>query len=381
MKNSLMTTLILLYFVNLNSQSSYYKYDSKNRLILDQTSDCSYTKYNLDANGNRVSVQIGQIVVNPKIDTITCYKSDNAKIDLRPDSAGRYTYLWSNAKTSPTIENLASGSYTVTITDKNTGAECYKSFSLKEPDSIKLKLIITNNICYLGKTGKAVIDTAFLGSGFQYKWSDGSTNSYRYTLAKGNYSVIVTEYATGCKDTISATITEPDRVSSAAENIVESCKDKPTGKFSVTTTGGISPYQYAINTGNFSANTLYENLSATSHKLYTRDANSCYDTLTVPIPGKNCNSSISNQSQNNLITLYPNPNQGFFNLEFSETLSGQVEIQITAIDGKLVKDFSLVNIKSNKTHSFTTEALATGDYILIIKKGNRVIDSIKLKKD
>lgn len=437
--------------------TTYYKNDSKNRLILEYSSDCSYVRYNLDANGNRISAQTGQIVVNPKIDSMTCYQSNNAKIDLRPDSSNKYTYLWSGGKTTHIIENLASGGYAVTITDKNTGAECYKSFSIKEPVTIKLKLNVTDNICYQGRTGKAVIDTAFLGTGFMYKWSDssvgylmtsltkgnysvrvsnangcsksmsfsindgakiiqtisklepkcnggkdgqlslslinsdfskysflwsdGSSSANRTNISKGDYSIIVTETATGCKDTMSATLNEPTRVRSIAENIESSCKGQSTGKFSVTTNGGSSPYYYALNTGSFNSSTAFTNLSPATYMLYSRDILGCSDTLSVVIESKDCGSGISNQSQNNLITLYPNPNQGIFHLEFSENLSGQVEVQLMTLDGKLAMNLGSINLKTHKTHSFTTESLVSGEYILMIRKDGRMVDSIKLRKD
>ena len=457
MKKITLIECLLVSFSLMSQTSTYLKNDTKNRLVLEYSSDCSYIKYNLDANGNRISAQTGQIVVNPKIDSMTCYQSNNAKIDLRPDSVNKYTYLWSGGKTTPTIENLASGGYAVTITDKTTGAECYKSFSIKDPDTIKLKLNLKDNVCYQGRTGKAVIDTAFLGVGFQYKWSDSSvgyqltglakgnygvkvsdangcsksiqfsitdgakiiqtisktepkcnggrdgklnltltnndfskfsflwsdgiSSANRTNISKGDYSVILTETATGCKDTMSATLNEPTRVKSVAENIEPSCKGQSTGKFSVTTNGGSSPYYYALNTGSFNSSTAFTNLSPATYMLYSRDILGCSDTLSVVIESKDCSSGISNQSPNNLITLYPNPHQGIFHIEFSENLTGQVEIQIMTLDGKLAMNLGSINLKMNKTHSFTTESLVSGEYILMIRKNGRMVDSIKLRKD
>jgi gliding motility-associated-like protein len=55
-----------------------------------------------------------------------------------------YTYLWSNGATSSTVEGLAVGTYSVTITDAN-GCSRTLEFTLTGPDGIELPTGFTPN--------------------------------------------------------------------------------------------------------------------------------------------------------------------------------------------------------------------------------------------
>lgn len=443
--------------MTLVSQNNLYRdYDSKGRLTSTQSSDCSYIKYTYDANGNRISALVSKININPKIDTITCYKSDNGKIDLRPDTGSVYTYLWSNYQSSSAISNLKSGNYAVTITDTNA-MQCIKTFSFIEPDSIRLRLSVTDNLCYRGTTGKAVIDTAFLGRNFRYKWSDssigfqmtnlsqgsysvtvsnnynicnkttsftitepqrilkeiqktepvcfgkntgsltivvldnsktysyvwdnGTTSSVRYNLTKGSYRAIATENTTGCKDSMSADITEPTRIQTRIDTIVESCADRATGKFEISTTGGTLPYKYSLDKSNiYNSNQIFTSQSAGSHTIVSLDKNFCTDTIQITIPSINCTNNILNASQNALFTLYPNPNNGVFQLEFSEEVKGKVQVEILSLDGKIIRRIENLNPK-DRNIKIEIDNLQSGNYWLILKSDNQVIDQIQFTKD
>lgn len=237
--------LNFVFSISLISQTNSISYENRNRIVLTQPNDCSYTKYSYDANGNRTSIKRGAFSINPIVDSVKCYKAETGKIDLKPDSGKNYSYQWSNGKTSPTIENLASGSYSVTITDANA-VQCAKSFTLREPDSLTLKLTTQDNICYQGKTGLARLDTSIYTNAMQYKWSDSSAGFELKNLAKGNYAVTISN-VNNCKKTASFEIKEAKKIITGTEKTEPLCYGWNTGsiKLLVLNTG----YTYAWSDG------------------------------------------------------------------------------------------------------------------------------------
>ena len=74
-------------------------------------------------------------------------------------------------------------------------------------------------------------------------------------------------------------------------------------------------------------------------------------------------------SENDLQSkVYPNPFENYFTTEFELPKSGEVDIRIYDLNGKLIKH--LLNTQGSKglnIFSFSMEPLAAGNYILEIK--------------
>jgi gliding motility-associated-like protein len=112
-----------------------------------------------------------------------------------------YNYLWSNTSTTPAINNLSAGNYTVTIKDANN---CMYTTSGIVKDSFNVLQL------FLGK------DTSFCpgnqlvlkaGNFSAYQWQDFSNSSTYTVTTTGSYFVKVTD-ANGCtkSDTIKVTV-------------------------------------------------------------------------------------------------------------------------------------------------------------------------------
>ena len=79
--------------------------------------------------------------------------------------------------------------------------------------------------------------------------------------------------------------------------------------------------------------------------------------------------------------VYPNPISNYFTTEFELPNSGNVEINIFDIHGKLIKN--LLNTQGSKglnIFSFSMEPLAAGNYVLEIKLNNIVYTSLQINK-
>lgn len=146
--------------------------------------------------------------VLPSITTTTtnnplaCFGDQNASIDLAvTGGTPPYTYSWT--PNVPDLNNLGAGVYGFTITDAN-GVENSTQVEITQPTALELTLGSSPETDG-SMNGIAEISTLSGGSfGYEYLWSNGSTDYTLGNLAAGDYTVTVTD-ANGC--TITETVT------------------------------------------------------------------------------------------------------------------------------------------------------------------------------
>jgi len=114
---------------------------------------------------------------------------------------GPFTYSWS--PNVPDLENLGAGVYEVTITDAN-GVESNTQVEITQPDELALTLSSSPETDGTMNGSVSIELLAGGNSGYQYLWSNGSTESSLENVEAGDYTLTVTD-ATGC--TIEQTVT------------------------------------------------------------------------------------------------------------------------------------------------------------------------------
>ncbi len=134
--------------------------------------------------------------------------ASNGSLNLSVAPTGTYNYLWSNAATTEDLNNLNSGTYTVTV----SLGSCQSSSSFAVADNTSTPVLgsnITASICGVNNGG---IDLTVNGPAgpYSYLWSNTATTEDVSSLLPGNYSVTVTA-ANGC--TQSATLNVPNNAS------------------------------------------------------------------------------------------------------------------------------------------------------------------------
>lgn len=165
-----------------------------------------------------------------------------------------FTYIWSNAQTSPAITNLSAGTYSVTVTDSK-GCTMTRSVSITGsiPSSAAFTQSPGGTIC----VGTAVTFTN-TGTTGTYAWSitpitpavSGTTVNFSYTfLTAGTFTVSHTVTTSGCNKTVTSTVT----VANCSNPVVTAAGSSVcTGFCSNVTTnaiGGVTPYTYSWSTG------------------------------------------------------------------------------------------------------------------------------------
>lgn len=224
---------------------------------------------------------------NPTVTNVTCFNAANGSITVAPTGGTTpYTYAWSNGATTATINSLAPGSYTATITDANGCQFTSNAVNITQPAALGLAGFptVTNVNCFGDSTGAVSALSPIGGTApYTYLWSNGSTSSSISGLPAGNYNGTITD-ANGC--TLSSptgfTITQP----AAALNLAGfptitnvNCFGDSTGAVSaLSPTGGTAPYTYLWSNG--ATTPGISGLTAGSYNGTITDANGC--TLSSP---------------------------------------------------------------------------------------------------
>ncbi|MEO0897047.1 MAG: gliding motility-associated C-terminal domain-containing protein [Bacteroidota bacterium] len=94
------------------------------------------------------------------------------------------------------------------------------------------------------------------------------------SLNGGNYQVAIVD-SNGCTHQMSIEIEEPDQLVLQTDVVNVDCYEGSTGSLSFTGKGGVLPYAYAVNGGNFSFESLRDRLSAGLYKVQAKDGNGC----------------------------------------------------------------------------------------------------------
>ena len=151
-----------------------------------------------------------QILITDSIN-INCYgTSTGAIITTTTNGLPPYTYIWDNGITTQNLNNLAAGTYIVTVSDSN---QCIStdSVTLTEQSLLEVTSNTTPTTCFQGDDGTATA-TPFGGlPPYSYLWSDGQTTQTAIGLLQGIYSCTITD-SLGCDTTIQINITEPTQI-------------------------------------------------------------------------------------------------------------------------------------------------------------------------
>ncbi len=134
-----------------------------------------------------------------------CNGDNSGNIDIDVTGGhGSFTYAWNTGATSEDIFSLATGTYSVTVTDSK-GCIASGAFTVAQPTALTAQIANTNAF-YAHTTG--AIDVTVQGgvAPYTYSWNTGTTTE-DITVGAGFYEVLIID-ANGCMVSANATINE-----------------------------------------------------------------------------------------------------------------------------------------------------------------------------
>ena len=209
----------------------------------------------------------------------TCFGGTDGTLSVTAGGGnGIYTYLWNTGETTPGIQNLASGTYTVVISD---GENCTASLSLtiEQPDELLPNAVATGLTTQGSSDGTATAAPTGGAGPYTYTWSSGQTQQSINGLTAGFYTVTVTD-THGCTAEQTVEVWDGNcNLTAGATAVDPSCHGDSNGRATATPTGGAAPLTYAWSSG--ATTQTAENLLAGTYEVIVTDANDCAFTATA----------------------------------------------------------------------------------------------------
>lgn len=164
------------------------------------------------------------------------------------------------------FSGLSAGTYTVVVKDNSGATATTNPVTLSTPTAVTASASSTLNVVTASASGgTAPYEFSLNGSGFQTSNTFGS-------LANGLYTVTARD-AKGCTATteVSVNVGSLEVISASVSGVIP-CFGDATATIEVTATGGIPPYEYALDGGAYQSSNVFSGVAAGQHVVKVRDA-------------------------------------------------------------------------------------------------------------
>ncbi len=207
---------------------------------------------------------------------VSCLRADDGSITASASGGDApYSYSWSNGSTGETIQGLAAGSYTATVSDAN-GCTATASATVNQPSELSASITSLTDESGCGALDGAATVSASGGTGLiSYEWSTGATGTSVTNLSAGSYFVVA-EDENGCNDTARVNIARLDSVLISVVSTDVSVCGGADGSATASASNGVSPYSFAWSSG--STDSVANNLSVGTYTVTVTDSTGCQST-------------------------------------------------------------------------------------------------------
>ena len=282
------------------------------------------------------------------VEQISCADENDGIISIEV-SGGSMPYSYSldgeDFQVSNVFENLAAGTYIVTVMDDFNLIVQSNEVIILNPEPLTASLELNmNTISVNAQGGTGVYMYSINGSAFQ------SSNEF-VNLVNGDYEILVideNECATILETSI---LVNTLSVNATLINSV-SCHEGMDGSIEVNVSGGSSPYTYSIDGENFQDETIFVDLAAGEYQVIVKDV----DGFEV--------------SSNTVVISDPDP-------ILVSAVRDEAEVSIIATGGTGILTYSIDG--ENYVDQNVFSDLEIGDYVFYVKDENGCIESVSVE--
>ncbi len=191
-----------------------------------------------------------------------------------------YSFLWNDNATSAIRSGIATGTYSVTLTDANGCVE-ETSLTITEPPLLSIQVNAIQDLLCFGDTNGSIDAIANGGTApITYAWSNGENTAQLTNIIAGNYSLTVTD-DNGCMADSVIALSQPDSIAINASIILALCDNTNDGSIATSVIGGVAPYSYAWS--NAETADSISGLEAGNYTLTVTDDNACSSTQLITL--------------------------------------------------------------------------------------------------
>lgn len=249
----------------------------------------SYSVVVTDVNGcstnGNITIGEGSLITATMASTLaTCGVCNGSATVSAPSggAGGPYTYQWlPGGQTTPAINNLCPGAYTVQITDNN-GCSSTLNALISNPNGPSITLGSDSVTCFGSCDGLAYVTVTVGNPPYVFQWNDPAltANDSAFSLCSGLYSVVVQD-ANGCITVDTVTVETPSQIIPNLTQTNISCNGFCDGTATVSPTGGVGSYTFLWSNGQTTPTAT--GLCVGNHSVIITDANACFITINVTI--------------------------------------------------------------------------------------------------
>ncbi|MCA9634399.1 MAG: SprB repeat-containing protein, partial [Myxococcales bacterium] len=248
-----------------------------------------------DANGC-TATSIDTVITEPTLLEFILDSTQNATCGLNngsiyvSGSGGTSPYFYAinggTNQTTGTFQNLASGNYTITITDAY-GCDTAEIITLNGYPAVDISLVNVDSTSCFGLSD-GLIEVQGLNGTTPYQFSIDSGITYQssglFNNLQGRNYVLLVQDSVGCTDTLYQTVEQPQSLGLTAVVDSITCYGVADGIITLSNTGGNPAYTYSItNDAALQANNIFNNLDVGLYTAYVVDAKNCRDSVDVNV--------------------------------------------------------------------------------------------------